>query len=93
MKLTAKLNKFLDYFQRDRKSAALAKERLQIIIAHERSEKNKPDYLPLLQKDLLAVISKYIPIDPHDINIELDQKDEFSVLELNIVLPHMEEKA
>ncbi len=51
-----------------KKTAAVAKERLQIILAHERSGRNaaEPDYLPALQRDLVAVISKYIKIDPQD---------------------------
>lgn len=79
---------FLDYFRSKNKStASVAKERLQIIVAHERTTRNQPDYLPALQKDLVAVISKYVPIDEDQVSVALDQNDDCAVLELNITLP------
>ncbi len=72
-----------------KKTASVAKERLQIILAHERSGRNpgQPDYLPALQRDLVAVISKYIRIDPNDIKVQLDRQDDLEVLEVKIELP------
>jgi cell division topological specificity factor len=72
-----------------KKTASVAKERLQIILAHERSGRNaaEPDYLPALQRDLMAVISKYIKIDLNDIKVNLERKDNFEVLEVKIELP------
>lgn len=79
---------FLDYFRSKNKStASVAKERLQIIVAHERTARDQPDYLPALQKDLVAVISKYVPIDEDQVSVALDQNDDCAVLELNITLP------
>lgn len=70
------------------KSAAQAKERLQLIIAHERSGKAaKQEFLPDLQKELIAVISKYISINPDDIKVSLEKQGNYEVLEVNIVLP------
>lgn len=69
------------------KTAAVAKERLQLIIARERAEKNAPDFLPALQKDLISVISKYVKVNPDDIKVSLERQDQFEVLEVNIVLP------
>jgi len=46
-----------------KKSAETAKERLQILLAHERSNRTGPDYLPLMQKEIIAVIMKYVEID------------------------------
>ncbi len=78
----------LDYFLGNRKkSANVARERLQIILAHERAGLTGPDYLPQLQKELVEVISKYVAINPDDIKVQLDRKDELEVLEVNIVLP------
>ena len=70
-------------------TATVAKERLQIILAHERSGRNasEPDYLPALQRDLVAVISKYIKIDQRDIMVQLDRHDNLEVLEVKIELP------
>jgi len=71
-----------------KKTAAVAKERLQIILAHERRRGGaQPDYLPALQRDLVAVISKYIKIDPNDIKVQLDRQDNLEVLEVKIELP------
>lgn len=78
----------LDYFRSTRQpTAAIAKERLQILVAHERSERNKPDYLPMLQKELLEVVRKYVNVDPDAISVTMEQDDKREILELNIVLP------
>jgi cell division topological specificity factor len=85
--------KFFDYFKSKKKStASVAKERLQIIVAHERTAKNQPDYLPALQRDLIAVISKYVAISEEMVNVTLDKNDEYAVLELNITLPEAEDE-
>ena len=78
----------LDFFLRPRKdnTARVAKERLQIIVAHERSTRGGPDYLPQLKQDLLDVIRKYVEISPDQVRVQLDKKDDLSVLELNIML-------
>ncbi|QQD19561.1 cell division topological specificity factor MinE [Spongiibacter nanhainus] len=68
-------------------SAAIAKERLQIIVAHERSQRNEPDYLPRLQQELLEVIRKYVEVDQDQVDVALDDSGNCSVLELNITLP------
>lgn len=91
--LTDKLNKIIHYFKRPEKTAKLAKNRLQIIIAHERNERDKPDYLSSLQKDLIDVISKYVKINKDDVRVELDRQDGCSILELNVVLPNLNENA
>ena len=72
-----------------KKTASVAKERLQIILAHERGGRNAsdPDYLPDLQRDLIAVISKYVKIDPKDIKVNLEREDDLDVLEVKIELP------
>ena len=70
------------------KSAAVAKERLQLIIARERSGGGSAaDFLPALQRDLIAVISKYVNVNPDDIKVSLEKQDRYEVLEVNIVLP------
>ena len=81
----------LDYILgRKKNTAAVARERLQIILAHERQGLNKgPDYLPQLQQELVAVISKYIAVNLDDIKVQLDRKDHVDVLEVNIVLPEV----
>ena len=69
------------------KTAAVAKERLQLIIAHERDGASAANFLPDLQRDLIQVISKYVKVNPDDIRVSLEKQDRYEVLEVNIVLP------
>ena len=79
--------RLLDYFRSEKKqSAGVAKERLQILVAHERAERNKPSYLPQLQMDILEVIRKYVAIDQDAISVNLERDANQEILELNIVL-------
>lgn len=73
--------------RRGNSAASVAKERLQIIISHERSKRSTPDYLPQLQEEILAVIAKYIPITKDKVNVNLERNGDNSVLELNIMMP------
>ncbi len=78
----------LEHFRRTPKPAALAKERLSVIVARERaSTRGGPDYLPQLQQELLAVLAKYETIDLENVSVKLDRNGDYEVLELNIVLP------
>jgi cell division topological specificity factor minE len=77
-------------FGKKENSAAIAKDRLQIIIAQERVRSQAPDYLPMLQKELMDVLAKYVHISLEDIKIQQDKKDGVDVLELNITLPEKE---
>jgi cell division topological specificity factor len=71
-----------------KKTASVAKERLQIILAHERGGRGPAaDYLPALQRELVAVISKYVSIHPNDIKVNLERQDNLEVLEVKIELP------
>lgn len=82
---------FLDYlFGQKPKTASVAKERLQLIIAHERGGNSKVDFLPALQRELIEVISKYTKVSVDDIKVSLEKKNQFEVLEVNIVLPEID---
>ena len=76
-------------FSRKPKSAAIARERLQIIIAQERNqgEHKGPDYLPTLQREMMELLSKYVKVNPEDIRVTHEKQDGVDVLEVNIVLP------
>ena len=77
----------LDFFkQRKSNSAAIAKERLQILVAHDRRG-GGPSYLPQLQRDLLKVIRKYVSVDNEAVSVSIEQDGAHEILELNIVLP------
>jgi len=78
----------LDYFKSSKpSSASVAKERLQILVAHERASRNQPSYLPKLQQELLAVVKKYVNVDQDAISVNFEQDENQEVLELNIILP------
>jgi cell division topological specificity factor len=78
----------LDYFKTSKtSSASLAKERLQILVAHERTSKNQPAYLSALQDELLDVIKKYTNVTQDAIFINFEEDDHQETLELNITLP------
>lgn len=80
---------FFDFFRLSggRRSADTAKERLQLLLAHERAHRNGPDFLPMLQKELVAVICKYVEIDIDRVEVKLESNGNTSMLEVNIELP------
>ncbi len=85
---------FFDYFRANKKkSAVVAKERLQIIVAHERGLRHSNfDFLPKLQQELLAVVRKYVQIEDDQIKISVEKDGDCEVLELNIALPEVDDR-
>lgn len=82
--------RLLDFFrssQPPKGSSSIAKERLQILVAHDRTERNRPSYLPKLQRELLEVIRKYADVDMNAVSVNYEQEANREILELNIVLP------
>ena len=82
-----------DLFRKKSATAPVAKDRLQIIVARERSGMgdSTPSYLPKLQQELLAVIAKYEKLDLDQVSVNLDKRGEAEVLEINIVLPEADD--
>jgi cell division topological specificity factor len=86
---------WLDFFRKRRESkqeesggtAAAAKDRLQVIISHERVSRTKEDFLPKLQKELVEVVARYVSIDPEKVQVNLERGGDFSTLEIDIELP------
>ena len=76
-----------DFLKPKKNTASVAKDRLRIIIAQERTAHGGPDYLPLLRRELLEVIRKYVNVDPDAIQIHLENEDGHEVLELSVALP------
>jgi cell division topological specificity factor len=70
-------------------TASLAKERLQIIIARENAD-SKKDFLPELEKELVAVIRKYVKISDEDIKVSLNKQGDLEILDVNIVIDDKE---
>lgn len=79
----------LGFFRRPRpaSSADTAKERLQILLSHERVDRSSPDFLPLLQRDILEVIERYMRVSDDGVDIKLERGDDLSTLEINVELP------
>jgi cell division topological specificity factor len=86
--------KILDFLRaRPRNTATIARERLRIIVAQERVTRGGPDYLPLLRGELLAVIRKYVNVDPDAVQVNVERDGEHEVLELSVALPEGPVKA
>jgi cell division topological specificity factor len=68
-------------------TATAAKERLQIVLAHERVSRTREDFLPKLQQELVAVVARYVAIDPGKVAVNLDRGGDMSTLAIEIELP------
>lgn len=79
--------RILNFIRPKKKSASIAKERLQIIINHERINNNSQDFLPQLRKELIGVLGKYVQLDEDQINIQMTKGDKQSMIEMNVVVP------
>jgi cell division topological specificity factor len=77
----------LALFRKSPSSANVAKERLRIIVAQERNARGNPDYLPLLRRELLEVIHRYVNVDPSAVQVNLEFEDGHEVLELSVAHP------
>ena len=71
-------------FSPHRQSAAIAKERLKIVLAHERAGRTAPDFLPKLQRELIDVVGRYVDIRDDMIRVNLGKSGDTSLLEINI---------
>ncbi|SIT80797.1 cell division topological specificity factor MinE [Pontibaca methylaminivorans] len=76
---------------RKARSAETARDRLQILLAHERSGPG-PDCLPELQRDILAAIRRHLKIEDNAVDIRMDRGDELSSLEINIEFPATQQR-
>jgi cell division topological specificity factor len=76
---------FLSFlFPERRNSAVIARDRLKIVLAHERASRDAPDFLPVLQKELLDVVGRYVEIRGDMIRVNLGRSGETSLLEINV---------
>ena len=75
-----------DFLKPKKETASIARDRLRIIVAQERNTRGAPDYLPLLQRELLEVIKKYVNIDADAVNVKLVKEGEHDVLDISVSL-------
>jgi cell division topological specificity factor len=84
----------LDFLKRKPEAtASVARERLRIIVAQERSTRGAPDYLPMMRNELLEVIKKYVHVDLEAININFERDSGHEILELSVTLPEGKQAA
>ena len=76
-----------DFLRPKKNTAHIAKERLRIIVAQERTHRGGPDYLPLLRRELVEVIRKYVNVDPDAVQVNVQREGDQEVLELSVTLP------
>ena len=76
-----------DFLRAKKTTAETAKNRLQIIIAQERTSRGGPDYLPLLQRELLEVIRKYVNVDVDAVKVDVIKDGDHDVLDISVALP------
>jgi cell division topological specificity factor len=76
-----------DFLKAKKNTAETAKNRLQIIIAQERSSRGAPDYLPLLRRELLEVIKKYVNVDVDAVKVDVIKDGDHDVLDISVALP------
>jgi cell division topological specificity factor len=69
-------------------SAPVARERLQILLAHERGLRGQPDLLELLRTEILAVVSRHVTLEPDKVNVKMDRGSHVSTLEVDIEVPN-----
>ncbi|KAF1717402.1 MAG: cell division topological specificity factor MinE [Pseudoxanthomonas sp.] len=75
-----------DFLKPKKETASIARDRLRIIVAQERTTRGGPDYLPMLQRELLEVIKKYVNVDADAVNVKLIKEGEHDVLDISVSL-------
>jgi cell division topological specificity factor len=78
--------KLFNWFSRS--SAPIARERLQILLAHERNERHQPDLLGVLREEILTLISRHVSFDPDKVQIKMDRGKSVSTLAVDIEIPN-----
>lgn len=73
-------------------SAPVARERLQILLAHERGLRGQPDLLELLRAEILAAVSRHVTLDPEKIVVKMERGNNVSILEVDIEVPNVAER-
>jgi cell division topological specificity factor len=78
---------FMNFFKRPNSTAPVARERLQILLAHERAVVGKSDLIAILQEEILAVITKHVPVESESIKVKMERGDAVSTLEVEVEIP------
>jgi cell division topological specificity factor len=79
------MNWFMPF--RRRKTASVARERLQILLTHERGADGQSDLIPLLREEVLRAVAKHVPVDVDKVQVKIERGKAMSLLEIDIELP------
>ena len=71
-------------FLRRRSPASVARDRLQVLLAHERSFRGKADLIAVLRDEILAVIAKHVRMEPDSVQVKMDRGDSVTLLEIDV---------
>lgn len=74
-------------FFKPRASAPVARDRLQILLAHERTYAGKSDLVAILREEILKVIAKHVPVESEKVHVKMDRGNVYSTLEVDIEIP------
>ena len=77
----------LTFFRR-RRSAPVARERLQILLSHERATRGQPDLLAILREEILSAIAKHVTVENENVHVRMDRGETVSTLEIDVEIPH-----
>jgi cell division topological specificity factor len=75
-------------FFRSRKSAPVARERLQILLSYERAARGQPDLLGILREEILAVIAKHVTVDGDSVQVRMERGAKVSTLAIDVEIPN-----
>jgi cell division topological specificity factor len=78
--------KLLSFFSRP-SSAPVARERLQVLLAHERTLVGQSDLIAILREEILAVIAKHVPMKPDKVQVKMERGEAVSTLEVEVEIP------
>ena len=76
----------LNLFRR-RGTAPVARERLQVLLAYERATRGQPNLLAILREEILAVITKHVPVEQDNVQVRMDRRENISTIEIEVEIP------
>ncbi len=79
--------RFFDFFGRQSSSAPMARERLQVLLAHDRGSVGQSDLVVRLREEILAAIGKHVQVDRDKVTVKMDRGEKVSTLEIDVEIP------
>jgi len=74
-------------------SAPAARERLQVLLAHERASAGGSDLVAKLRDEIMRVISKHMHIDQDKVSVKMERGEQMSTLAVDVEIPFNAAKA